>query len=113
MTTEQDIRDHAANAGIDLNVRDGQDPTTEQAAYLRLIAIEQARLDYEQDPVRIAAERIEDELAFPEWEPGHDYTEGDQVRHQGVRYVALADVSHSPPDDKWNPDDMTGGWMPA
>ena len=83
-------------------------------AIQKAIAERQAIINFHEDPVRAESEKLEAELAgFTEWSGSNTYHEGDKVIHQGVRYVALADVANAPPDDKWNPDDKSGGWMPV
>lgn len=49
----------------------------------------------------------------PAWDSGVDYKFGDICSHQGVIYMALQDVAHAPPDDVYDIDTATGGWMPV
>ena len=115
MADIQSIRQHAADAGIDLNVPDDQEPTPIQQAYIRKLAELQAIKNYEEDTVRQAMEALENDLAgFPEWDAGATYSEGDNVSHNGRRWTAMADVATgAAPDDVYDLAAGTGGWKPA
>ena len=110
------VEAHAQAAGVDLNIPEDQEPTPIQQAYIRKLAELQAIKNYEEDaPVRQAMEALESDLAgFPEWDASATYSEGDTVRHQGQRYVALPDVATGiAPDDVYDADANTGGWKPV
>jgi hypothetical protein len=102
----------AQSESIDLMAEDITDARA--LAIQKAIAERQAIINYHEDPIRSESEKLEAEMAgYPEWQPNGDYSEGDTVFHDGTRYIALADVSNAPPDDRWNPDDKSGGWMPV
>ena len=109
------VEAHAQAAGVDLNIPEDQEPTTQQAAYLKLIAEAQAVENYLNDPVRLAKEKLEHALAgYPEWSATASYSPGDGVLHDGRRWVAMDDVqTGAAPDDVYNLEANTGGWKPA
>jgi hypothetical protein len=86
-------------------------------AIQKAIAERQAIINYHEDPVRAASEKLEAELAgFTEWKAGTDYRPGDRVIHNNVRYQALDDVQRGiAPDDQFDldADPPVGGWMPV
>lgn len=56
---------------------------------------------------------IDESFAPAAWSGSANYSVGDLVTHDGKVFMALPDVAHSPPDDIYDADNMTGGWMPV
>jgi hypothetical protein len=81
-------------------------------AIQKAIAERQAIVNFHEDPVRAESEKLEAELAgFAEWKADTDYSPGDRVIHNGIRYQAMNDVQRGiAPDDQFDLDAGTGGW---
>lgn len=54
---------------------------------------------------------VDERVVPPQWDSSTKYNPGDIVSHAGSVYMALPDVNQSPPDEVYDANTMTGGWI--